>query len=74
MGGGLSGSKGFEQVGDLYCKYPDIVEKIRLKYRYLYLRRRVFAKSFKMRLQCTGCVRLCLECEGLIEIENPELT
>ncbi|MDN4607105.1 aspartate--tRNA ligase [Sporosarcina highlanderae] len=52
----------------------DVNEEIRLKYRYLDLRRPQLAKVFKMRSDITKTVRNFLDGEGFLEVETPILT
>ncbi|WP_019154640.1 aspartate--tRNA ligase [Robertmurraya massiliosenegalensis] len=52
----------------------DVSEDIRLKYRYLDLRRPVMFETFKMRHQVTKVVRDFLDSEGFLDIETPILT
>ncbi|MGG0716362.1 aspartate--tRNA ligase [Robertmurraya massiliosenegalensis] len=52
----------------------DVSEDIRLKYRYLDLRRPVMFETFKMRHQVTKVVRDFLDSEGFLDIETPMLT
>ncbi|HDZ5778319.1 aspartate--tRNA ligase [Staphylococcus aureus] len=49
-------------------------ENIRLKYRYLDLRRQELAQTFKMRHQITRSIRQYLDEEGFFDIETPVLT
>ncbi|WP_108669484.1 aspartate--tRNA ligase [Peribacillus acanthi] len=52
----------------------DVSEDIRLKYRYLDLRRPVMFETFKMRHQTTQTIRNFLDSEGFLDIETPILT
>ncbi|MFS0689829.1 aspartate--tRNA ligase [Sporosarcina sp. 179-K 8C2 HS] len=52
----------------------DVNEEIRLKYRYLDLRRPALARVFKMRSDITKTVRNFLDGEGFFEVETPILT
>jgi aspartyl-tRNA synthetase len=52
----------------------DVAEDIRLKYRYLDLRRPVMFETLKMRHQTTKAIRNFLDNEGFIDIETPILT
>ncbi|PLT34589.1 aspartate--tRNA ligase [Bacillus sp. V5-8f] len=52
----------------------EVSEDIRLKYRYLDLRRPVMFNSLKMRHQTTKSVREFLDGEGFLDIETPILT
>lgn len=52
----------------------NVDENIRLKYRYLDLRRQELAQTFKMRHQITRSIRQYLDEEGFFDIETPVLT
>ncbi|UXV46784.1 aspartate--tRNA ligase [Staphylococcus aureus] len=52
----------------------NVDENIRLKYRYLDLRRQELAQTFKMRYQITRSIRQYLDDEGFFDIETPVLT
>ncbi|HHB0324302.1 aspartate--tRNA ligase [Staphylococcus aureus] len=52
----------------------NVDENIRLKYRYLDLRRQELAQTFKMRHQITRSIRQYLDNEGFFDIETPVLT
>lgn len=52
----------------------DVNEEVRLKYRYLDLRRPQLARVFKMRSDITKTVRNFLDDEGFLEVETPILT
>ncbi|HCY7838705.1 TPA: aspartate--tRNA ligase [Staphylococcus aureus] len=52
----------------------NVDENIRLKYRYLDLRRQELAQTFKMRHQITRSIRQYLYEEGFFDIETPVLT
>lgn len=52
----------------------DVSEDVRLKYRYLDLRRPVMFETFKMRHQVTKAIRDYLDQEGFLDIETPILT
>ncbi|HCX9395211.1 TPA: aspartate--tRNA ligase [Staphylococcus aureus] len=55
-------------------EYVNVDENIRLKYRYLDLRRQELAQTFKMRHQITRSIRQYLDDEGFFDIETPVLT
>ncbi|EGQ3573707.1 aspartate--tRNA ligase [Staphylococcus pseudintermedius] len=52
----------------------NVDENIRLKYRYLDLRREKLAQTFKMRHQITRSIRQFLEGDGFYDVETPVLT
>ncbi|CUG95885.1 aspartate--tRNA ligase [Staphylococcus aureus] len=52
----------------------NVDENIRLKYRYLDLRRQELTQTFKMRHQITRSIRQYLDDEGFFDIETPVLT
>ncbi len=52
----------------------NVDENIRLKYRYLDLRRQELAQTFKMRHQTTRSIRQYLDESGFYDIETPVLT
>lgn len=52
----------------------EVSEDVRLKYRYLDLRRPVMYETFKMRHNVTKSVRDYLDGEGFLDIETPMLT
>ncbi|HCD4578916.1 TPA: aspartate--tRNA ligase [Staphylococcus aureus] len=52
----------------------NVDENIRLKYRYLDLRRQELAQTFKMRHQITRSIRQYLDDKGFFDIETPVLT
>ncbi|WP_078545422.1 aspartate--tRNA ligase [Litchfieldia alkalitelluris] len=52
----------------------EVSEDVRLKYRYLDLRRNVMYETFKMRHDVTKTIRNYLDGEGFLDIETPILT
>ena len=52
----------------------EVAEDLRLKYRYLDLRRPVMFETFKMRHQVTKVMRDFLDAEGFLDVETPILT
>ncbi|WP_163101830.1 aspartate--tRNA ligase [Peribacillus alkalitolerans] len=52
----------------------DVSEDVRLKYRYLDLRRPMMFETLKMRHQATQTIRNFLDSEGFLDIETPILT
>ncbi|MBX4340903.1 aspartate--tRNA ligase, partial [Mycobacterium tuberculosis] len=52
----------------------DITEDIRLKYRYLDLRRPIMQETLKMRHEVTRYIRNFLENDEFMEMETPMLT
>lgn len=52
----------------------NVSEDVRLKYRYLDLRRPVMFETFKMRHQVTKAIRDYLDGEGFLDVETPILT
>ncbi|AIE60854.1 aspartate--tRNA ligase [Bacillus methanolicus] len=58
----------------IIADHTDVSEEIRLKYRYLDLRRPVMFETLKMRHQVTKAIRDFLDGEGFLDIETPILT
>ncbi|WP_164668513.1 aspartate--tRNA ligase [Virgibacillus doumboii] len=52
----------------------DVAEDLRLKYRYIDLRRSALQKTFKLRHQTTQAIRNFLNDDGFLEMETPILT
>ncbi|MFP3724849.1 aspartate--tRNA ligase [Priestia filamentosa] len=52
----------------------EVSEDVRLKYRYLDLRRPVMFETFKMRHQTTKAIRSFLDDQGFLDVETPMLT
>ncbi|MBL5766120.1 aspartate--tRNA ligase [Heyndrickxia sporothermodurans] len=52
----------------------EVAEDVRLKYRYLDLRRPVMYETFKMRHDVTKTIRRFLDEEGFLDVETPILT
>ncbi|UOQ93833.1 aspartate--tRNA ligase [Halobacillus shinanisalinarum] len=52
----------------------EVSEDLRLKYRYLDLRRKEMQETFKLRHQATQAIRTFLNDEGYLEMETPLLT
>ncbi|MBE6185473.1 aspartate--tRNA ligase [Bacillus ginsengihumi] len=52
----------------------DVAEDVRLKYRYLDLRRSEMIQTFKMRHNITKTIRNFLDSEGFLDVETPILT
>ncbi len=53
---------------------PDLSEAVRLKYRYLDLRREFMQKNIRLRHRVVQVLRRYLEDQGFIEVETPMLT
>ncbi|WP_079530374.1 aspartate--tRNA ligase [Halobacillus hunanensis] len=54
--------------------HSEVSEDLRLKYRYLDLRRKEMQETFKLRHQATQSIRTFLNDEGYLEMETPLLT
>jgi aspartyl-tRNA synthetase len=52
----------------------NVSEEIRLKYRYLDLRREIPSKALRLRSKVTSVIRSVMDEEGFLEIETPYLT
>jgi aspartyl-tRNA synthetase len=52
----------------------NISEEVRLKYRYLDLRREIPARNLRLRSQVTASIRQAMSEQGFLEIETPYLT
>ena len=52
----------------------NVSEEVRLKYRYLDLRRELPSKALRLRSKVTSVIRSVMDEEGFLEIETPYLT